>query len=427
MKKYSLIKSLLSIIVSTNITNAYQFCNKIEHTGESVVEMTYNAGKIGGIDYDLWFKEGINSATFYSDGSMTCSFQDTMNYMCRTGIKFDSTKTFNQIGHLYADFKYIENNNSNVDYSYIGVYGLTKHPQIEFYIVENWIGDNHPENDTFGKNYGDFIINGEEYTIYESEPVGKSINGETPYKKFYSFRKTPSSCGSIDITAHFEQWDNIGLTLGYLYEAKVFAQVGSYNLGTSGSIDFPYALVYVKDGIENKKVLTFNAIPTTSIESNTINEIIPTVSTEYNYNENSNANSYDLYNNGEITVTKVISSITESIIETEAPYDISKENDINFILAAETVEPEETYIIPDYIPPSSTIIRKETYLPPIINEEYVDNTILQDGNNEESKKVENDNCVPLYGQCGGKDYNGSTCCKEGKCAYLNEWYYQCIL
>ncbi|OUM65765.1 glycoside hydrolase family 11 protein, partial [Piromyces sp. E2] len=246
MELLNIKKLLTSLLITIGISNANQFCNTIGHTGESIVETTCKISKIGGIDYELWFNGGSNSATFYSDGSMSCSFCDTLNYICRTGLSFDSTKPYNQIGHLYADYKYIEKDTRNIEYSYIGVYGWTKDPLVEYLIVENWIG-NPPGVENLGKNYGDFIIDGTEYSIYEFDRTGHSIVGEASYKRYFSVRKTPNSCGTIDITAHFEQWDNIGLTLGNLYEAKVFAQVGGNSSQTCGSVDFPYASVYIKD------------------------------------------------------------------------------------------------------------------------------------------------------------------------------------
>ena len=35
--------------------------------------------------------------------------------------------------------------------------------------------------------------------------------------------------------------------------------------------------------------------------------------------------------------------------------------------------------------------------------------------------------VPLYGQCGGEDYTGSTVCATGTCQYFNPYYSQCLL
>ena len=34
-------------------------------------------------------------------------------------------------------------------------------------------------------------------------------------------------------------------------------------------------------------------------------------------------------------------------------------------------------------------------------------------------------CIILWGQCGGKQYTGNTCCEKGSCVYQNPWYSQC--
>ncbi|KAH8807940.1 glycoside hydrolase superfamily [Xylogone sp. PMI_703] len=36
------------------------------------------------------------------------------------------------------------------------------------------------------------------------------------------------------------------------------------------------------------------------------------------------------------------------------------------------------------------------------------------------------NCASLYGQCGGSEWSGTTCCTQGTCKYSNDWYSQCL-
>ncbi|ORX85022.1 pectin lyase-like protein [Anaeromyces robustus] len=43
-----------------------------------------------------------------------------------------------------------------------------------------------------------------------------------------------------------------------------------------------------------------------------------------------------------------------------------------------------------------------------------------------AKKVNKRECLPLNAQCGGKGYKGPSCCQEGKCTVINEWYSTCI-
>lgn len=35
-------------------------------------------------------------------------------------------------------------------------------------------------------------------------------------------------------------------------------------------------------------------------------------------------------------------------------------------------------------------------------------------------------CAALWGQCGGQDWTGPTCCSQGTCKVSNQWYSQCV-
>jgi len=196
----------------------------------------------------MWADSGNNSATFYSDGSFSCSFSNAKDYLCRSGLSFDSTQSHSQIGHMYADFKLVKQNISNVDYSYVGIYGWTRDPLVEYYIVDNWLSQYRPGDWVGNKKHGDFTIDGAEYTVFENTRTGPSIDGDTTFKQYFSIRKTPRECGTIDISAHFEQWEKLGMTMGKMHEAKVLGEAGSTGSGTSGTADFPYAKVYIGQG-----------------------------------------------------------------------------------------------------------------------------------------------------------------------------------
>ncbi|ORY21660.1 concanavalin A-like lectin/glucanase [Neocallimastix californiae] len=222
------------------------FCSDSKHTGESVKVTSNKVGSINGIGYELWADSGNNSATFYSDGSFSCTFQKAKDYLCRSGLSFDSTKTHDQLGHMYADFKLVKQNIQNVDYSYVGIYGWSKDPLVEFYVVDNWLSQWRPGDWVGNKKHGDYVIDGATYTVYENERYGPSIVGDTNFKQFFSIRKEARDCGTIDITAHFLQWEKLGMKLGKMYEAKVLGEAGSNSSGTTGTADFPYAKVYIK-------------------------------------------------------------------------------------------------------------------------------------------------------------------------------------
>lgn len=35
-------------------------------------------------------------------------------------------------------------------------------------------------------------------------------------------------------------------------------------------------------------------------------------------------------------------------------------------------------------------------------------------------------CQALWGQCGGNNWTGATCCQQGTCRFQNPWYSQCL-
>ncbi|KAL6627985.1 concanavalin A-like lectin/glucanase domain-containing protein [Neocallimastix sp. 'constans'] len=121
MKLLKFIPFVLTLVTSSF---AQSFCSSTKHTGVSVKETKSKKGKIGGVNYELWTDGGNNGAAFYSDGSFSCSFQNTKDYLCRSGLSFDSTKTHTQIGNLKAC--------------------LNRSPLVEFYIVDNWLRHNRP-------------------------------------------------------------------------------------------------------------------------------------------------------------------------------------------------------------------------------------------------------------------------------------------
>jgi len=223
----------------------FDFCSTSQHSGESVTENSNKVGSINGIGYELWADSGSNSATFYSDGSFSCSMQSAGDYLCRSGLSFDSTQTHDQIGQITADFKLVKENVSNVGYSYVGIYGWTRDPLVEYYIVDNWLSPDRPGSWVGNVCHGDFDIDGAQYTVYENDRFGPSIDGDTQFKQYFSIRQTARDCGRIDITAHFKQWESLGMKLGKMHEAKVLGEAGNGSGGVSGTADFPYAKVYI--------------------------------------------------------------------------------------------------------------------------------------------------------------------------------------
>ena len=233
---------------------AQDFCNTAAHSGSKVEVSTNNVGSFSnGIGYELW-NEGGNggSATFYDDGSFNCQMTGAKDYLCRAGLSFNSDKTHTELGHMKADFKLVKSNLSGIQYSYIGIYGWTREPLVEWYIVDNTGSDYMPGDwvaqGSSAKKHGVYEIDGAQYTVYEGDRTSYSIDGDNKYfKQYFSVRTSKRDCGTIDITAHFKKWEELGMKMGKMHEAKILGEAGNSNGAQArGEYDFPYAKVYIE-------------------------------------------------------------------------------------------------------------------------------------------------------------------------------------
>lgn len=269
MKKQTLITSVIGLALATSAF-AQDFCSTTTHSGNKyTTTKSYDKGEFkNGIGYEIWYDGGNNSATFYDDGSFSCSFSNSKDYLCRTGLSFNSTQTYKEIGQMYADFKLVKQNVSNVGYSYVGIYGWMSNPLVEFYIVDNWLSQYRPGDWVGDTKLGTYKIDGADYDVYTNTRYNApSIEGDKTFTQYFSIRKTARDCGTIDITAHFKKWEELGLKMGVMYEAKILGEAGNVDGGASGTADFPYAKVYIADAPTNP-TSSSSAKPTSSSSVN---------------------------------------------------------------------------------------------------------------------------------------------------------------
>ncbi len=260
--------ALLSLGLFTSQALAQDFCSA-SHSGTSVKETVNKTGTIGNVGYELWGEKGDQSATFYSDGSMYCEFNGNKDYLCRSGMSYDCTQTYDQLGHLYADFSVKISGTSNINYSYIGIYGWTRDPLIEWYIVDSWGSQYRPGDWVGEQKIGRMTIDGAEYDVYKNHRRAFSIDGDDKdFDQFFSIRVNQRNCGTIDITAHFDAWASKGLKLGKMYEAKILGEAGNNDgPNATGKFDFNYAKVYVDNSGTPKSSASTN--PTSSASTPT--------------------------------------------------------------------------------------------------------------------------------------------------------------
>jgi len=249
-------------MAATSFAQTQDFCSTAAHSGTSKETSTNVVGSFpNGIGYELWNEGGHGgSATFYDDGSFNCQMTGAKDYLCRSGLSFDSDKTHQEIGHMLADFKLVKKGLTGIDYSYIGIYGWTREPLVEWYIVDNsgsqWMPGDWVAQGASAKNHGKFTIDGAEYTVYEGDRTSYSIDGDNKYfKQYFSVRTKARDCGTIDITAHFKKWEELGMKMGKMHEAKILGEAGSTSgANAKGEYDFPYAKVYIEGAASSSSV-----------------------------------------------------------------------------------------------------------------------------------------------------------------------------
>ena len=178
--------------------------------------LTENAtGQIDGYSYELWKDHGTTSMTLLGGGKFSCSWSNINNALFRIGKKWDCTKTWQQIGSISVAY--------NVDYqpngnSYMCVYGWTRSPLIEYYIVDSW-GSWRPPG---GQSRGTIDVDGGTYDIYVTDRINQpSIDGTTTFKQFWSVRTVKKTSGTISVDKHFSAWTSKSMQLGLMYEASL--------------------------------------------------------------------------------------------------------------------------------------------------------------------------------------------------------------
>jgi len=277
----------LGLFTSQALAQTESFCSATGHSGESV-QLDYNhVGTVGSKGYELWCDKNTTSckATFYADGSMNCQFQNADDYLCRSGLMLQSQgKTYDQFGgDIYAEYKLVKGNASGVDYSYVGVYGWMENVPgaqnglVEYYIVDNslsqWMPGDWVGNEKIAENVS---IDGGTYNVYRNTRTGPAIGhqGDVTFYQYFSIRSSMRDCGTINISAHMRKWEELGLKMGKLYEARVLGEAGHNNGNqASGSVDFPHANVFIADGTTPTSSASTN--PTSSATSQEATASLP--------------------------------------------------------------------------------------------------------------------------------------------------------
>lgn len=172
-------------------------------------------GVHGGYNYELWKDNGTTSMTLNDGGTFSCSWSNINNALFRKGKKWDCTQTWQQLGNITCDYSVNYQPNGN---SYLCVYGWTRSPLVEYYIVDSW-GTWRPPGSS---SKGQITVDGGTYDVYETTRVNQpSIDGNTTFQQYWSVRTSKRTSGTISVSEHFKAWERMGLKMGKMYEAAL--------------------------------------------------------------------------------------------------------------------------------------------------------------------------------------------------------------
>ena len=200
-----------------------------EFTNTQQVLTENRTGQIDGYSYELWKDTGNTKMTLLGGGKFSCEWNNINNILCRIGKKWDCTKTWDQLGTISVAY--------NVDYrpngnSYMCVYGWSRNPLIEYYIVDSWGSWRPPGTNSMGT----INVDGGTYDIYTSDRINQpSIDGTSTFKQFWSVRTQKRTSGTISVSDHFKAWTSKGMKLGLFYEAAL--TVEGYQSSGSATIN----------------------------------------------------------------------------------------------------------------------------------------------------------------------------------------------
>jgi endo-1,4-beta-xylanase len=176
-----------------------------------------------GYTYEFWRDTGGGCMVAKADG-FSMEWSEDNNVLARKGVRPGTGKEVVTYQAVY----------SADGTSFLGIYGWTKNPLVEYYIVDSWGGSRPPGSR--GEHLGTVETDGSTYDIYRAQQVDKpSIEqGVTTFPQYWSVLASKRTSGTITVANHFSAWNSKGLQMGAFYEVSFVVE--GYKSSGSGDV-----------------------------------------------------------------------------------------------------------------------------------------------------------------------------------------------